>query len=884
MNFTVLSSAASPLDMGGVLLDLALVVIVARLAAEIFERVGLPAVIGEIVAGVLLGPSVLGLVAPTDALGILAEVGVVILLAQVGLETDIDELRRVGRASVLVACIGVIVPVASGYAMGIGLGESSQTGLFLGAALAATSVGITARVFGDLRALASAEARIVLGAAVADDVLGLVLLTVATRIVERGSIDTLALLSTVGVAVGFLVVAGIVAVWIVPRIIGGASAGATSPATVGVLAAGTTFAFAAAASKAELAPIIGAFVAGIALGRTSHHDRISRDFSALGNVFIPVFFLRIGVDTDVGAFTHTNVLAIAAGLFLIAFLGKLASAAGAVGTNTDRLLIGFGMVPRGEVGLIFASVGVTVGVFDTDLYAAVVLAVLATTVVAPPLLRWRLHGAAGEPADETGGVAEEPAGGWIRVIDDRIELQGQPPAGLTLALTLRAAIDAGRARPDDTLVTWLHARRNAYLRWDEESTHAFVDMIARGTPRGWRLLEITGTIRRALPEVARAIDARRFDASELDPTAVARFPVLESLRPRLGKVGPEDCDLALAAFLADLPDPQMIVSSLERTHLPRVVLDRTRSLLAAAALLRSVAGTEPYEANPRVLAQLADFLGSPLQVERCRLLTEAIGGLEDWQFGVLLEITTGVQALLAHPELIEGHEDSVESIRRRDALALATDERVRDRIEQAAATYILSHEPEVIVRQATLVEPAPRGRTVRVGVHDSSVPGQWEIDIAARDRRGLLARICGVLASSGLDIIAADLSTWPDGAVLDSFTVSSATRPDAARLAQDIESCVRRRIQSPQGESDTTCEVTLDNDAHPWHSVVCVYGSDQPGLLQAVAAAFASANVHVHHARISTRGGLVADRFEVSTRHGRKIGDSTLSRVRNRLT
>ncbi|MFN5840672.1 MAG: cation:proton antiporter, partial [Acidimicrobiaceae bacterium] len=368
---SVVIAAAQGVDFGQIFTTLALVLVVAKIASELCERVRIPAVLGEIVAGILIGPSALGLVEPSDALRILAEVGVIVLLAEVGLEMDLNELRRVGRASMIVAILGVALPMSTGIAAGSLLGESLNASLFLGAALAATSVGITARVFGDLKALASTEARIVLGAAVADDVLGLIILTVVTRVVEQGSIDVAGLISTIGLAVGFLVIAGGIGLIVLPRILKWVGVRATSPATVGVVAAGITFAFSAAASGAKLAPIIGAFVAGTALARTEHHDRIARDFAVLGSIFIPVFFMQIGIDTDVTKFFDGHVLIVAGILSAIAIAGKMLAAVGAIGTNTDKLVIGIGMVPRGEVGLIFASIGVSVGVFKDDLYAVV---------------------------------------------------------------------------------------------------------------------------------------------------------------------------------------------------------------------------------------------------------------------------------------------------------------------------------------------------------------------------------------------------------------------------------------------------------------------------------------------------------------------------------
>ena len=884
---SVLASAGA-IDFGRVFADLAIILIVAKVASEFFERIHVPAVLGEIVAGIVIGPSMLGLIDPSDAMRILAEIGVIILLADVGLEMDLKELRRVGRASMLVAILGVVLPMSSGVLAGSLLGESLNASLFLGAALAATSVGITARVFGDLRALSSTEARIVLGAAVADDVLGLVILTVVTRIVVQGSVDVTGVISTIGLAVGFLIIAGAIGLTLVPRLLAWVGNRAVSPATVGVLAAGITFAFSAAASSAQLAPIIGAFVAGTALARTDHHDRIARDFKALGSIFIPVFFLQIGIDTDVTKFFSGHVLIVAAVLTVIAIVGKMLAAVGAWGTNTDKLLIGIGMVPRGEVGLIFASIGVSVGVFQEDLYAVVLLVVLLTTVVAPPLLKWRLTSndtASAEPEDEN--VTEEPVGGWVRVINDEVQLHGVPPSRLVLPLALQSSLHAATAQPNDALLDWMHTHRNITLQWDEETSQMFLDVLMRGNARSWRFLDVTSVITRALPEVATAIRARRGDASELDPTHLAQMPTVEALRTKVGRATLADSSLLLAAFIYDFSTDRSVVSLVDRLSLPPSVRHETRSLLSASALMYATCTTEPYETNTRVLAQLADFLGSPLMVERCRLLTEARGDLEDWQFSTLIEIVTGVQELLAHPELIEGLENSLEAVRRRDAIALTSNPLVIDRIEHAAAVYILAHEADVLVRHATLVEPALRSRTARVSVHETPAADEWEINIATHDMRGLLARICAVLAERGLEIISADLATWPDSAVLDSFIVRSVAKPNATQIAFELERKLRSRLENPRRlmqSVDAQLNVRLDNDAHPWHSVLTVTGADQPGLVQAVATALAKANINVHHARITTKDNAAADRFEVSTRHGRKVGDQALQKVISSLS
>ena len=881
----VLFASGGAIDFGVVFRDLAIILVVAKLAAELFERIKVPAVLGEIIAGVVIGPSMLGLVEPNDALRLLAEIGVIVLLAEVGLEMDLGELRRVGRASMLVAIVGVVVPMTSGFFAGTALGESVNASLFLGAALAATSVGITARVFGDLKALASTEARIVLGAAVADDVLGLIILTVVTRVVEQGSIELSGLLITIGLATGFLIVAGAVGVFLVPRLFHWLGDRAESPATVGVVAAGLTFAFSAAASGANLAPIIGAFVAGTALGRTSHHDRIARDFQTLGSIFIPMFFLQIGIDTDVAKFFSGHVLLVAGILSVIAIGGKLVSSVGARGTNTDKLLIGIGMIPRGEVGLIFATIGVSIGVFHEDLYAVVLLMVLITTVITPPLLRWRItQSSSDDEFVEVASDIDEPVGGWIRLINGEVQLHGNPPTSMLLKLALESALHAAHAQPNDALLDWMHQHRNSPTQWSDETVEMFLELLGRGNSRSWRFLDVTNVLERALPHMSAALNARPSNATELDPTHNIQLPTLESIKRRLGTITHANASLPLAALIVDLTNENANSSFLSPLPLPSNINDEIDALISASTILLAACKTEPFEPNARVFAQVAGFLGSPLMVERCRQLTEARTNLLEWQFSALLEITTSVQGLLAHPELIEGVEDSLEAIRRRDAINLVSDQQVIERIEHAAAIYVLAHDADVLARHATLVEPAPRARSARINVLESSQPNEWEIDIATSDMRGLLARICGVLADWGLEIVSADLSTWPDGAVLDSFVVRSNSRPNATQLKYELEKRLHKRLDtSPRLPRHAELTFDLSNDAHPWHSVVSVQGADQPGLIQAIATAFAKARINVHHARISTSGDDVADRFEVSTRLGRKINQNHILKLNSLL-
>ena len=885
---SALLAAGGSLDWGAIFLDLALILIIAKAAAEVSERIGVPAVIGEIVAGIMIGPSLLGLVEPSDAIRVLAELGVIILLAEVGLEMDLDELRKVGRASILVAIIGVAVPMSSGFFAGSILGESVNASLFLGAALAATSVGITARVFGDLKALSSTEARIVLGAAVADDVIGLVILTIVTRIVEQGSVDVGGLLSTIGLATGFLVVAGGVGIVFVPRLLAAIGARALSPVTIGVIAAGITFGFSAAASAANLAPIIGAFVAGAALGRSTYHDRIARDFASIGAVFIPVFFILIGMDTDVTKFFDLRVLGIAAVLSAIAIGGKMVAAVGAGGAKADKLLIGMGMVPRGEVGLIFATIGVSVGVFNDDLYAVVLLVVLVTTVSAPPLLRWRITQLADKiatSAEETDVV--EPVGGWIVVIKDEVRLQGNPPGELTMQIALEAALRCANAVPAESLNQWLHAHRNEPVNWNHENTEQLIEVLFRGTPRSWRLLDATGIIDRALPEVAQAIRHRRGLTVELDPLHHLEMPTVEKIRNRISASTMEESALLLAAFVSDFSETQSVISVVDRLALPNEIPAQVRSLVYASRLLHSVAAIEPFVSDPRTTAQLASYLGTPELVEKCRLLTEARGDYNEHQYAEMINVITGVQQLLAHPELIEGMHQSLENVRRSEALELAGSLAAKERIDNTSAQHLLAYEPATLARHVSLVEPVPAEGKVRIEIHPTSAPDMWVIDIATRDQRGLLARLCAALLDEGLEITSAAIATWDDGAVLDTFTVRCPIKPDAEKVTRAAEKRLATKLSRSTLPATTTTshlKLTLDNNSNPWNSIVVATGVDQPGVLQAIATAFAQARIDVHHARINTDGSAITDRFEVTTSKGRKITSQMLDKVTRALS
>jgi Kef-type K+ transport system membrane component KefB len=374
-----------------VLGQLALVLVAARLLGALARALGQPDVLGELLAGVLLGSSVAGVIDPDDpAIALLAQIGVVLLLLETGLETDLRKLLGVGGPALLVALAGVFVPFVLGYGISRALQLSHVKALVAGATMTATSVGITARVLSDLRRLHDPESRIILAAAVADDVIGLVILAVVAGLVEGEPVTAGTVVRIAVVAVGFLAITLLLGQWLVPLLFRTAlwlTRGPFEP-LLGTLLA---FALAWLASQLGSAVIIGAFAAGLLLTRTPHHGAVRAGIVHVGHLFVPLFFVAVGAAVDVHIFNpfdpaqrHALLLGL---LFLIAaVLGKLAAGYVPWRLPGRRLLIGVGMIPRGEVGLIFAQMGLSSKVFSRSEFSSLVLMVLGTTFLAPPLL------------------------------------------------------------------------------------------------------------------------------------------------------------------------------------------------------------------------------------------------------------------------------------------------------------------------------------------------------------------------------------------------------------------------------------------------------------------------------------------------------------------
>lgn len=874
-------------DLARLLLDLLIVLVAAKLAAELCEKVQIPGVLGEIAAGILIGPSVLGLVDLTDQRGIsvslLAEIGVLLLLLSVGMEMDLAELGKVGTAALAVAVVGVVLPFAAGGGAALALGMDGNAAVFFGAALTATSVGITARVFGDLRALATVEARIVLGAAVADDVLGLIILTVVVKLVTGGDIGVGVVAETLGLAVAFLLGTGLLAVYVIPKLFRRLGRIVSSSSTLVVAGFALMVAFAELADAAKLAFIIGAFMAGLALGRTEHHERIAGDLGAVSNIFVPVFFVSIGIDADLEAMAKPSVIGLAAVMTVIAVVGKVAAGWAVRGRRADRLLIGIGMIPRGEVGLIFASIGLANAVLDEEQYGALLIVILVSTVITPPMLRWRVGRAPAEP-DVAEGVPT-PDGGWVMIHDGRVVLRDTPPVSATVPVALATARLTTAARPADELLDWFGGHRTEPLTWAPTDTDELVTVLRLDEPRAWRFLDVTGVLQRALPEVARAMDRRRADMTDLDPLGALRFPTVDRLQQQVAQHSPEFSlassteQLALAALVADVTTGSVEAERLAARLVPDLEAQRIVAVVDDARLLarraHDVGGFDETE-----VLQLATHLADPTHARDAYLLAQALGDLTAVQWERLDLLYRFVREALGHPEIVSSSATNLAGARLAAAQRLLDDPAPVERLKHTSPTHLLSHEPEVLARQARLIEPLPRPGVVRVAVSPDGEPDRWVVDIACRDADGLLARLADVLADHRLDVGRADIATWPDGGVVDSFVVRSSERPSARELGDAIEHALRRPL-SPVEAVDVA--VVADQGALPWHTVVTVSGPDAPGLLRAVTRAFAAAGVVVHSARLSADGEGFRDRFTVSDRFGRKIDDAAVARIRDVL-
>lgn len=386
------------------LLVLAALLAAAKLLGALAQRLGQPAVLGELIAGVLLGKSVLGLLDPADpVIAALSELGVIVLLFEIGLDTDLRRMMKVAGAATTVGLVGVIIPLVLGYyAASSLLGLERVPALVCAAALTATSVGISARVLSDIGQLGSREGQVVLGAAVLDDIVGLIVLSVVTGIVVGGSWTVAGVLGTTAIAVGFIVVAVVVG-RLLARPIFQTIGGIRTPGTLSAVALAFAFLLSALAASAGSAMILGSFAAGIILNTTAERAEIERATTTIGHVLVPIFFASVGAAVELSAFGEGSTMAVAGLLILAGVIGKFFAAYAPWWFKGNKRLVGVAMIPRGEVGLIFAQMGLATQAISPSLFSALALMVLVTTFLAPPLLvRVGARPVDGGQADETG--------------------------------------------------------------------------------------------------------------------------------------------------------------------------------------------------------------------------------------------------------------------------------------------------------------------------------------------------------------------------------------------------------------------------------------------------------------------------------------------------
>lgn len=390
-------ASAAPFE---IMVGLFVLFVGAKLGEEVARRLGQPAVVGELLGGFLVGPSVLGFVAPGETAAVLAEIGVVILLFSVGLEVRLDDLLTVGRPAILTAIIAMVLPIAAGIAIGLAVGEPLGTAAFVGLALAATSIGITSRVLSELGVLDRTFARVVLGAAVIDDILALILIGVVSGAATGDLSGSTVLLAVAAVGLVLLGLAAARRARGLRREVFTWPLFADTPLVPAFI---VMFAVALVSSAIGLAAIIGAFVAGLIVAETEAQDELEEEMRPLGQIFTPFFFAATGAQLDLAALLDPTTALLAVVLTLVGIVTK--AAGGLLGARSigrwGATTVGFGMIPRGEVGIVVANLGLAAGLLSSGLFGAVLVAVVLTTVVAPYLLTWAIPRAERE-AEELG--------------------------------------------------------------------------------------------------------------------------------------------------------------------------------------------------------------------------------------------------------------------------------------------------------------------------------------------------------------------------------------------------------------------------------------------------------------------------------------------------
>lgn len=873
------------MDPEPILIDILVVLVAAKLAAELAQRVGMSTVVSEIAAGLLIGPSVLSLVDHNDIIGVLAELGVILLLVEVGMQLDIADLRSVGPRAMAVAVVGVVVPFAGGYLAATAFGMPGSAAVFVGAALTATSVGITARAFADLRMLHSPEGRTVMGAAVVDDVIGLVILTIVLGHTTGDSLSTPALLRVLALAVGTLMVLGVAGAWLAPRLLDATRRLARSAGTFTAVVITFVLLYGVIAHAAGLAPMIGAFVAGMCLGRTLHTHQIRRELAPIGHLFIPVFFLQIGIEVQVAEFLDPAVLGITGVLVVVAVLGKVMAGLGMVRSGVDKLMVGLGMVPRGEVGLIFAAVGLRAGVLGPREYGVLILTVLLTTLVAPAALRRRSRAFgrhSGEPLQPTA------AGAQVRDQGGTIELEGRPSAAHALEVVFEAAraLRAG-GDPGPHLLQWLEGLPELPLRWDPRATEMFLELLRDGDTRSWSFLASTGVLERVVPEMADLMQRRSNDLSVPDPLHPFRWDLVTGLN-RLGDAGsglvaerallkhPER--LLLAALVIDMTGGLYSVVTArrlaKRLGLGAAAEEQIAILVGNAELLRAAARRPNLDAEDHVL-QLAGHLRNAETARSLYLISACDASMPMWERERLDHLHYLLQETFLHPDLSGREAGNLAERRRTRALAIVgTDSAAGAILRSAPRRILLSAGVQELAVKAELMGRGYRRPTFTI-VQDPNGAG-YRVAVVAPDRIGLLAVTTTTLARHLLDPIRTIAVTWPDGRATQLFDVGPAATVSAEDLSATFADIERSNLVTPPLPEAI---VSFDDAGSPWYTLCEVSATGTPGLLQALSVCAAAARIGIWSVQVSTSERVTHAYLELVNPSGGKLSDSSKQRL-----
>jgi Kef-type K+ transport system membrane component KefB len=425
--FATTPVANAPAILNSVLLSLVAIYIASKIGAEISKRIDFPPVLGELVAGVIVGISVLNIIifpdsgmsaddsvimkliqltnnlnpteltevftAQSEVISVLAELGVIILLFEIGLESDLRQLKEVGVQAIVVACVGVAVPFAAGT-VGLMLifHIAAIPAIFAGAALTATSIGITSKVLSELGQLKSKEGQIIVGAAIIDDILGIIVLAVVASLAKTGEIDTLNVVYLIVSATVFLIGSILLGSFFNKSFV---KISKLLETRGNVIVPAMIFAFIMAfiGNAIHLEAILGAFAAGLVLDETDAREQLDEFIKPIADIFVPIFFITVGARADLGVLnpavaSNREGLIIAIFTIAVAIVGKIVTGWVVFGQpGINRLAIGIGMIPRGEVGLVFAGIGSASGILSKPLAASIIIMVIVTTFLAPPFLR-----------------------------------------------------------------------------------------------------------------------------------------------------------------------------------------------------------------------------------------------------------------------------------------------------------------------------------------------------------------------------------------------------------------------------------------------------------------------------------------------------------------